>query len=101
MNNYAREKTPKYNEETALKAKKRSRKQVNLLYKWRAEVYMDDKNTFVLMTIACPVVLAITRTTKQNVQTIFALLEKKILMWIAISNRACQSPIFVYLSQWL
>ena len=37
------EKTPKYSEETALKAKKGSRKRVNLLYKSRAEVFMDDK----------------------------------------------------------
>ena len=26
---------------------------------------------------------------------------KKILMWKAICNWACQSPIFAYLSQWL
>ena len=33
------------------------------------------KNTFVLIEITCPVALAITRTTKHSVQTMFALLE--------------------------
>ena len=46
ISNYAREKTPKYNEETALKPKKRNRKLVNLLYKSRAEVIMDDEKYF-------------------------------------------------------
>ena len=39
IEDYAREKTPKYTEEQAVKAKKRSRKLVNLLY--------QSKNTFV------------------------------------------------------
>ena len=43
MSNYAREKTSKYNEETELKAKKKSRKLVNLL---RAEVIIDDEKYF-------------------------------------------------------
>ena len=38
IKNYTRENTLKYNEETALKAKKRSRKLENLLYNSRAEV---------------------------------------------------------------
>ena len=46
INNYAREKTPKYYEKSALKAQKRSRKLVNLLYKSRAEVIMDDGKYF-------------------------------------------------------
>ena len=70
------ENTPKYYEETALKAKKRSQKLVNLLYKSRTDVIMDDEKYFVLMSITCPVVLAITRTTKRNVQTMFALTRK-------------------------
>ena len=55
------------------------------------------KNTFVLMAISCSIVLAITRTTKQNVQTMFTLTRKfpkKILMWIAISNRGMSNPYF-------
>ena len=44
--NYACEKTPKYNKETALKAKKRRRKLVNLLYKSRLEVITDDEKYF-------------------------------------------------------
>ena len=43
ISNYMREKTPKYNEETALKVQKKSRKQVNLLYKSRTEVIMYDE----------------------------------------------------------
>ena len=35
------------------------------------------KNTFVLMAIACPLVLAITRMTMHIDQTMFALLENK------------------------
>ena len=59
-------------------AKKRSYQLVNLLYKLRAEVVMDDdKYYFILMAISCPVVFAIKRTTKHNVQTMFSLLEKK------------------------
>jgi hypothetical protein len=46
INNYAREKTPKYTEESGLKAKKRSRKPVNLLYLSGAEVTMDDEKYF-------------------------------------------------------
>ena len=43
ISNNAREKTSKYNEETELKAKKKSRKLVNLL---RAEVIIDDEKYF-------------------------------------------------------
>ena len=39
-------KTPKYNETTALKAQKKSRKLLNLLYKSRAEVILDDEKYF-------------------------------------------------------
>ena len=46
INNYAREKTPKHIEESALKAKKISRKLVNLLYRSGAEVIMDDEKYF-------------------------------------------------------
>ena len=42
--NYAPEKTPKYNEDT----KKRSHTLVNLLYKSRTEVIMDDEDEILL-----------------------------------------------------
>jgi hypothetical protein len=48
INDYAREKTPKYTEENKLKAKKRCRKLVNLLYQSKAEIIMDDEKYFCL-----------------------------------------------------
>ena len=48
IEDYAREKTPKYTEEQAVKAKKRSRKLVNLLYQSKAEIIMDDEKYFCL-----------------------------------------------------
>ena len=73
ISNNAREKTQKHNEET-LKAKKKSRKLVNFLYKSRVEVIMDDEKYFCFDDDN---MLAITRMTKKNVHTMFALLEKK------------------------
>ena len=54
------------------------------------------KNTFVLMTITCPIVLAITQKTKQNIQTMFilVLILKKILVWKALYNRAMPKSYF-------
>ena len=46
INNYAREKTMNNTGESALIAKKRSRKLVNLLYRSGAEVIMDDEKYF-------------------------------------------------------
>ena len=57
------------------KRPKRSRKLVNLLYKSRAEVIMDDEKYFCFDGENMPGSVAITRTTKQNVQTMFVLLE--------------------------
>ena len=46
INNYVTEKKPKHTEESALKAKKRSRKLVNLLYRSGAEVIMNNEKHF-------------------------------------------------------
>ena len=46
IQDYARENTPKYTEEHAVKDKKRSRKLVNLLYQSKAEIIMDDEKYF-------------------------------------------------------
>jgi transposase len=46
INNFAREKTPKYSEKQALKAKKLSRKLVNQLYESNLHVIMDDEKYF-------------------------------------------------------
>ena len=67
-----REKTPKYNEENALKAKKRSRKLVNLFYKSRAEVIKDDEKYFCFDGDNMPG-SARYYTTKYNVQTMLIL----------------------------
>ena len=48
IEDYASEKTPKYTEEQAVKAKKRSRKLVNLLYQSKAEIIIDDEKYFCL-----------------------------------------------------
>ena len=48
IEDHAREKTPKYTEEQAVKAKKRSRKLVNLLYQSKTEIIMDDEKYFCL-----------------------------------------------------
>ena len=48
IEDYAREKTPKYTEKQALKAKKRSRKLVNLLYQSKAVLIMDDEKYYCL-----------------------------------------------------
>ena len=47
IEDYAREKTPKYTEE-------RSRKLVNLLYQSKAEIIMDDEKYFCLNGVTCP-----------------------------------------------
>ena len=72
IEDHAREKTPKYTEEQAVKAKKLA----NLLYQSKAEIIMDDEKYFCLNGVTCPWMRAITRMTNQNVQTMFALLEK-------------------------
>ena len=48
IKDHAREKTPKYTEKKAIKAKKRSRKLVNLLYQSKTEIIMDDEKYFCL-----------------------------------------------------
>ena len=55
INNYPRELTPKHTEESALKAKKRSRKLVNLLYRSGAEVIMDDEKYFCFDVWQCSI----------------------------------------------
>ena len=48
IEDHAREKTPKYTEKQAIKAKKRSRKLDNLLYQSKVEIIMDDEKYFSL-----------------------------------------------------
>ena len=97
--NYAREKTPKYSEEPALKAKKRSRKQVNHLYKSRAEVFMVDEKYFFFDGDNMP------GSTRYYTNGLAKCSDdvrfigkdkypKKILVWIAISNRGMSNPYF-------
>ena len=49
---------------------------VNLLYKLKAEIIMDDEKYFCLNVDNMPGSARYTRMTNQNVQTMFALLEK-------------------------
>ena len=69
--------TPKYTEESALKAKKRSRKLVNLLYRSGQKLLWMMKNTFVLMVITCLAVLDIIQMAKKNVLTMLDFTEMK------------------------
>ena len=48
IEDYAREKTPKYTEKQTVKAKNGSRKLVNLLYQSKAKIIMDDEKYFCL-----------------------------------------------------
>ena len=75
------------NEETSLKAKKRSRKLVNLLYKSRAEVIMDDAKYFCFDGYNIP-------GSARYYTMLRRCSKRKILMWITISNRGISKPYF-------
>ena len=97
--NYAREKTPKYTEEQAVKAKKRSRKLVNLLYESKTEIIMDDEKYFCLNGDNMPGSARYYTDDKSKCSDDVRFIGKnkypqKILMWLAISNRGMSIPYF-------
>ena len=105
ISNYAREKTQKYNEETALRAKKRSRRLVNHLYKSKAEVIMDDEKYFCFDGDNMPGSARYYTNDKEKCSDDFRFIGKekypqKILMWIAISNRGISKPYFCLSKSW-
>ena len=99
IEDYAREKTPKYTEEQAVKAKKRSRKLVNLLYQSKAEIIMDDEKYFCLNGDNMPGSARYYTDDKSKCSDDVRFIGKnkypqKILMWLAISNRGMSIPYF-------
>ena len=99
IEDHAREKTPKYTEEQAVKAKKRSRKLVNLLYQSKAEIIMDDEKYFCLNGDNMPGSARYYTDDKSKCSGDVRFIGKnkypqKILMWLAISNRGMSIPYF-------
>ena len=99
IEDYSREKTPKYTEEQAVKAKKRSRKLVNLLYQSKAEIIMDDEKYFCLNGDNMPGSARYYTDDKSKCSDDVRFIGKnkypqKILMWLAISNRGMSIPYF-------
>ena len=94
-----REKTPKYIIEQQIKAKKRSRKLVNQLYNTKSLLVINDKKYFCFAgdnihgnsgyytnnKKTCPESVRFIGKEK---------FPKKLLMWIAISDRAMSEPLF-------
>ena len=80
IEDYAREKTPKYTEEQAVKAKKRSRKLVNLLYQSNGEIIMDNEKYFCLNGDNMPGSARYYTDDKSS--------------WLSISNRGMSIPYF-------
>jgi len=99
IEDHAREKTPKYTEKQAIKAKKRSRKLVNLLYQSKAEIIMDDEKYFCLNGDNMPGSARYYTDDKSKCSDDVRFIGKnkypqKILMWLAISNRGMSIPYF-------
>lgn len=94
-----REKTPKYNEAQRQKAQKNSRKLVNQLYKQQSVIILDDEKYFCFAGNEMPGNAGYYTDNKEKCpeDVRFAGKEKfpkKILMWIAISERGMSKPLF-------
>jgi hypothetical protein len=99
IKNYAREKTPKYTDLQALKAKKISRKLVNQLYKSNSPIIMDDEKYFTFDGDNMPGNKRYYTDDKDNCPDDVRFIgkekfPKKLLMWIAISDRGMSQPLF-------
>ncbi len=93
------EKTPKYTEEQQIVAKKRSRKLVNQLYTSQSVLIMDDEKYFRYSGNNMPGNSGYYTKNKETCpeSVRFAGQEKypkKLLMWIAISERGMSKPLF-------
>ncbi|XP_065668006.1 uncharacterized protein LOC136088249 [Hydra vulgaris] len=94
-----REKTPKYTIEQQIKAKKRSRKLVNQLYNTKSLLVIDDEKYFCFAGDSMPgnsgYYTNNKKTCPERVRYIGKeKFPKKLLMWIAISDRGMSEPLF-------
>ena len=94
-----REKTPKYTIEQRIKAKKRSRKLVNQLYNMKSLLVIDDKKYFCFAGDNEPgssgYKTNFKETSSESVRFLGKVkFPKKLLMWIAVSERSMSEPSF-------
>ncbi|XP_065658544.1 uncharacterized protein LOC136083064 [Hydra vulgaris] len=99
INYRKREKTPKYTIEQQIKAKKRSRKLVNQLYNTKLLLVIDDEKYFCFAGDNMPgnsgYYTNNKKTCPESVRFIGKeKVPKKLLMWIAISDRGMSEPLF-------
>ena len=94
-----REKTPKYNDEQRQRAQKRSRKLVNHLYKEQSVLILDDEKYFCFAGDEMPGNAGYYTNDKEKCPENFRFVgkekfPKKILVWIALSERGMSKPLF-------
>ncbi|XP_065658019.1 uncharacterized protein LOC136082539 [Hydra vulgaris] len=94
-----REKTPKYTIEQQIKAKKRSRKLVNQLYNTKSLLVIDDEKYFCFAEDNMPGNSGYYTNNKKTCPESVRFIgkekfPKKLLMWIAISDRGMSEPLF-------
>ncbi|XP_065643078.1 uncharacterized protein LOC136074667 [Hydra vulgaris] len=94
-----REKTPKYTVEQQIKAKKRSRKLVNQLYNTKSLLVIDDEKYFCFAGDNMPANSGYYTNNKNTCPESVRFIgkekfPKKLLMWIAISDRGMSEPLF-------
>ena len=93
------EKTPKYTIEQQIKAKKRSRKLVNQLYNTKSLLVIDDEKYFCFAGDNMPGNSGYYTNNKKTCPESVRFIgkekfPKKLLMWIAISDRGMSEPLF-------
>ena len=93
------EKTPKYTIEQQIKAKKRSRKLVNQLYNTKSLLVIDDEKYFCFAGDNMPGNSGYYTNNKKTCPESVHFIgkekfPKKLLMWIAISDRGMSEPLF-------
>ena len=94
-----REKTPKYTIEQQIKAKKRSRKLVNQLHNTKSLLVIDDEKYFCFAGDNMPGNSGYYTNNKKTCPESVRFIgkekfPKKLLMWIAISDRGMSEPLF-------
>ncbi|XP_065674162.1 uncharacterized protein LOC136091102 [Hydra vulgaris] len=94
-----REKTPKFTIEQQIKAKKRSRKLVNQLYNTKSLLVINDEKYFCFAGDNMPGNSGYYTNNKKTCSESVRFIgkekfPKKLLMWIAISDRGMSEPLF-------
>ncbi|XP_065667987.1 uncharacterized protein LOC136088232 [Hydra vulgaris] len=94
-----REKTPKYTKEQQIKTKKRSRKLVNQLYNTKSLLVIDDEKYFCFALDNMPGTSGYYTNNKKTCPESVRFIgkekfPKKLLMWIAISDRGMPESLF-------